>query len=264
MVETISAEEGNTISSSARISASKRWCFTLNNYNQKEMVDLVEMFKQSDCKYIVGEEVGEQGTPHLQGYIEAKSYIRPIEKFKNKRIHWEKCKGSREDNIKYCKKDGKFITNFDVLIDPFSLLKPYAWQEGILLKIKNKCSNDRVINWYWDSKGCSGKTTLAKHICMNNDRAIYVNGKGTDIKCAIAQMKKEGKELPEIIIFGFPRSSENYVCYGAIEELKDGIFFSGKYESGMIIMNSPHIIVFANFSPDLEKLSRDRWNVNQI
>ena len=38
-------------------------------------------------------------------------------------------------------------------------------------------------------------------------------------------------------------------------------FFSGKYESGMVRYNKPHVIIFANCRPDIEKLSKDRWKV---
>lgn len=57
---------------------------------------------------------------------------------------------------------------------------------------------------------------------------------------------------------------ENYVSYEAIESVKDGIFFSGKYESGMTIFNQPHIICFANFAPDIGKMSSDRWKIFEL
>lgn len=45
----------------------RAWCFTLNNYSEKEY----ETIKGVSCRYIVvGKEVGDSGTPHLQGYIE--------------------------------------------------------------------------------------------------------------------------------------------------------------------------------------------------
>lgn len=93
-----------------------------------------------------------------------------------------------------------------------------------------------------------------------NYNAIYVNGKGTDIKAAICEMK----EPPDIVIFGYPRSTEDYISYGALEEIKDGIFFSGKYESRMKIFNPPHVYVFANFRPNEDEMSKDRWIIKNI
>jgi len=44
----------------------KTWCFTLNNYVE----DDVKLFESIECNYIsCGREVGEKGTPHLQGCI---------------------------------------------------------------------------------------------------------------------------------------------------------------------------------------------------
>ena len=38
-----------------------------------------------------------------------------------------------------------------------------------------------------------------------------------------------------------------------------------KYETGVKIFNSPHIICFANFPPDnLEQLSADRWIITNL
>lgn len=46
----------------------QNWCFTLNNYTDEE----IEVFKKAarDCSYaIIGKEVGESRTPHLQGFF---------------------------------------------------------------------------------------------------------------------------------------------------------------------------------------------------
>lgn len=102
-----------------RINPAKAWCFTLNNYTENELGALVQLFSSLDDKYyfIVGEEVGEQGTPHLQGYIEKKTgRFRPLPLFEVKRnntqcMHFEKAKGNRTQNYKYCSKDKKFVTN---------------------------------------------------------------------------------------------------------------------------------------------------------
>lgn len=45
---------------------SRNWCFTLNNYTNEEVADTKEL----NCKFMsFQEEVGESGTPHLQGYV---------------------------------------------------------------------------------------------------------------------------------------------------------------------------------------------------
>jgi len=57
---------------------------------------------------------------------------------------------------------------------------------------------------------------------------------------------------------------EEYISYGAMEKIKNGFYMSSKYESKPIIRNCPHIICFANFEPDYDKLSQDRWKVHNI
>jgi len=88
------------------------WCFTLNNYAN----DDVERIMKIEHRYVViGYEVGEQGTPHLQGYIE----------FKNPRAfggvnklglgHIEARRGTPEEAEKYCKKDGNWVEDGEPL-----------------------------------------------------------------------------------------------------------------------------------------------------
>ncbi len=82
----------------------KKWCFTLNNYTPQEE----KAIQDWECAHLVyGREVGESGTPHLQGYVNFRKASR-LTAMKNNfcpRIHWEPCKVD-EASINYCKKDG--------------------------------------------------------------------------------------------------------------------------------------------------------------
>lgn len=80
----------------------------MNNYPNTELVDTI------DCKYIVyGKEVGESGTPHLQGTL-----VFPTQRTKSSVIkklpgcHVEICK-ALGPSIEYCKKDGDFVERGD-------------------------------------------------------------------------------------------------------------------------------------------------------
>jgi len=247
-----------------RITASKKWAFTYNNWSESELAPILKSFDRLAKKYVIGKEVGEQGTPHLQGYVEFIKKERPLECIKSIKIHWEKAKGDEKQNFNYCTKEDKspFVKGFVVLIDPFLGLNPKDWQKDILRLIERPCKDLRSIHWYWDSKGKIGKTTLAKHICMNHN-AILVSGKASDIKYAIGNWVEEKGGI-DICIFHFTKTQEEFVSYEAIESIKDGIFFGGKYESKMVMFNSPHIIVFANFKPDTEKMMKDRWKIEDL
>lgn len=88
------------------------FCFTLNNYTLEEELDL--LCTTLPVTYIVyGYEVGQEGTPHLQGYCELNHKMRlsTIKKLGIgfKRLHIEGRRGKQSEAIKYCKKDGDWI-----------------------------------------------------------------------------------------------------------------------------------------------------------
>lgn len=90
-----------------RTYASKRWVFTLHKPSETDIKDLAQLGSKVAGYSIWAEEFGAEGkTPHLQGYFEFLIKRRPMETFSNKRIHWEKAKGSRFDNVAYISKEG--------------------------------------------------------------------------------------------------------------------------------------------------------------
>jgi len=89
----------------------RAYCYTLNNYSEEEYNYLLDI----DCRYhIIGKEIGESGTPHLQGFIYFKNPrgFNPVKKIM-KRWHIEICKGSTEQNIDYCSKGKDFVEKGD-------------------------------------------------------------------------------------------------------------------------------------------------------
>jgi hypothetical protein len=58
---------------------------------------------------VIGKEVGENGTPHLQGFMQfpERKSLRQMKKLCDK-SHFEKTKGSIDQNYAYCTKDGNF------------------------------------------------------------------------------------------------------------------------------------------------------------
>ena len=83
------------------MSNSKSWCYTVNNYTDKD----IEFFSGLECrKHVCGKEVGEKGTPHLQGYITFKNATRltALKKLHGS-AHWEMAR-SQEAAYNYCLK----------------------------------------------------------------------------------------------------------------------------------------------------------------
>lgn len=81
-------------------SPAKDWCFTWNNPRTKDR----EAVKQWRYDYIVYQlEVGEGGTPHLQGFVQftTKQRLTALKKL-NRHIHWEPRRGSAVQASHYC------------------------------------------------------------------------------------------------------------------------------------------------------------------
>lgn len=59
---------------------------------------------------VMGEEKGDSGTPHLQGYVELKNpaTVLGLKRMFSNRMHVEARRGTPAEAAKYCKKDGKF------------------------------------------------------------------------------------------------------------------------------------------------------------
>ncbi|UPW41433.1 replication associated protein [Dipodfec virus UA04Rod_4537] len=88
----------------------RRWCFTINNYSPEEE----EAVKQlaGDCKYLIcGREVGENGTPHLQGYCNLRRTCRmgALKARLGGRGHFEAARGDDSQNRDYCAKGGDIL-----------------------------------------------------------------------------------------------------------------------------------------------------------
>lgn len=84
----------------------RHWCFTQNNPIENEEWPLTE---NMITYLIMGKEVGEKGTPHIQGYVVMKDRM-TLGNMKAliPRAHLEIMKGSPKQASDYCKKEGNF------------------------------------------------------------------------------------------------------------------------------------------------------------
>lgn len=267
MSEQMEQAVGNTETTAKVPQKSRNWCFTYNNpqndgITPEQMEHILSVL--SPVAFVFQLETGEAGTPHYQGCVTVKNPI-AMPKFLSKRIHWESTR-SWAKSILYCQKaegriDGPWALNVEVK-KPLQVITELRPWQAMLKERLDEEPDSRTILWLWEPNGNVGKTAMAKFICSHYS-AVYVNGKGADIKYAVQKYLERGKTL-HAAVFGFTRTNEDYIPYSALEEVKDGIFFSGKYEAGMVMYNSPHVVCFANFPPDRSKLSEDRWDVINV
>lgn len=250
-----------------QITASKHWCFTFNNYVENDIIELMNSNVDSVSKYVFQEETSKSGTKHLQGYMEFTRRLRPKNLF-NEKIHWERCRNIK-NSIAYCQKidtrTGQIYTKGITLIKQIKILdtnKLYPWQKE-LLDIIDEEPSERTIYWRWENTGNTGKSSFCKYLCVKKD-ALILSGKGADMKYGIVKYYEKKGEYPKLIILDIPRSCENYISWTGIEEVKNACFFSPKYEGSMIVGNCPHLIVMANFHPNMNKISMDRWDIKNI
>jgi hypothetical protein len=144
------------------IAPSRQWCLTWHDYqeNWEQQFECLRSCKLTG--HIIGEEVRPKTMkPHLQGWVELCKKGRPTELKLAEQIHWEKSRGSPQDNYKYCTEDGKAVfwgsgatvKPYKVVLELYQYqikLVEYLGQEtGRRMKRPNYCARNQYI-------GCDG------------------------------------------------------------------------------------------------------------
>ena len=76
--------------------------------------------------------------------------------------------------------------------------------------------------------------------------------------------RRETLTCKDIFLFNRLRSDVT-VCYGLLENIKDGYLISAKYRTKSVKIKTPNtIIVFSNKNPYEDQLSKDRWKIYYI
>lgn len=185
----------------------KSWCFTLNNHTKEEVdVIIADCTEDKIAKITIGEEIGEEGTPHLQGAVTFRKATRfsGVKKLWSERIHWEVMIAVWDGGkaaFEYCKKDGNIIldidntdkagkrTDLDNAYDAAGAghsLKEYLedfrpnYQAIKVFEIAKSTMRTRDIkekglkvSWIWGESGC-GKTRMAE---SSGGKMVEYNGR---------------------------------------------------------------------------------------
>lgn len=296
------------------VNQTKHYVFTLNNWTAEED-DALKALGPSVSYLVYGYETGENGTPHLQGYIvfpKVKRFREAKTTIGIDRIHLETKRGTPEQASNYCKKDGVFQEfgtcprspgsggQFAVFIDwilsrkngpdPVPSLREIAqafpalyvryhrkllelakhhaprpvledgedlkpWQNDLKAVLLEVPPDDRSILFYVDQEGGKGKSWFQRYMVTNypDKVQLFSCGKRDDIAHAVDESKS-------IFLFNIPRKGMEYFQFASIEQLKDRMVFSPKYDSTMkLLKTNPHVVVFSNEYPDMDKLTADRY-----
>jgi len=262
--------EGNNIPPPIKqISPCIGWCFTFNNYTEEIVLEFQSSIGKK-CKLgFFNKEVGESGTPHLQGYIELLTKGRPLNMFPLG-CHWAKAKGNRDQNYKYCSKDAhEDIMSFSYgykkkpIIKTITELRPFQKEiEDYLLGPVN----EGKIFWVYDEKGQLGKTELLRYLFIKHGMPFTYGGKAADIVNLVFNHKEYllGEDRA-VMIYNFGRDTDNNkISYKSMEQISDGCISNTKFETGCFVCNKPHVLVLANCLPNIQSMTSNRWIIKTI
>lgn len=238
------------------MSRSRRWCFTLNNYTEEEELE----FKRLEVKYIcVGKEIGENGTPHLQGFVcfDQPKGLPGVRKVSG-RAHWEITMGTAEQAAAYCKKDGNWWAEGELPVPgkradldavALKVRNGACWEEvldehpGMLVRyskglmlLKTMVSLDRTekpeVTWLWGKTG-TGKTRTA----VETNKSFYIKD-GTQWW--------DGYTQQEVIIID---DFDGKWPFRDLLRLLDRYPYQGQIKGGYVKVNSNKIIITSEFHP---------------
>lgn len=144
---------------------------------------------------------------------------------------------------------------------PTPILRPadsdlHSWQSAVLDEVMEE-ADDRKIKFFVDYEGGKGKTFLQQ--MMVSHRPDQVQCLGVCKRDDMAHMVDVRKS---VFCINVPRGTMSHLQYPILEMLKDRMICSPKYNSTMKILRQvPHVLVFCNEDPDMDKMSMDRYDI---
>ncbi len=238
----------------------RNYCFTWNNPE-------IEIFNHKLITYIIwGKETGKNGTYHYQGYVELSRSTRlsTMKSQINDKIHWEIRKGTQQQAIDYCKKDGnwqeKGAPKEQGRRNDLDGVRQMAAEDGMkavtaiynyqAIRVAEKYLeyNEEgrdwkpFIYWLWGGTGV-GKSRTAKELC-NND--VYTKNNGNKWW--------NGYDNHECVIIDDFRS--NWFEYTELLSLLDRYEKRIEVKGGMRQFRARMIVITSKYPPKGKQLRR--------
>nr|WCR62229.1 MAG: replication associated protein [ssDNA virus sp.] len=218
-------------------------------------------FYMEDChKWIVGAEKGRRGYKHWQVRFshtcDSVDTIRGKIQAMFEGAHVEEC----SDTWTYEAKEKWHWSSEDrpaVLKTRFG--HPRWYQQEVINEVLK--TNDREIAYWYDEKGCQGKSWLVNHL-HETCQAWYVPPTLKTVEGIIQWTASLyiNNGFREILVIDIPRSWKwSKELYTAIEAIKDGLVYDPRYHAQMVNIRGVKILVLCNTLPVLDALSKDRW-----
>lgn len=120
----------------------KHWCFTINNHTKADG-RLIDENLGRFTYLVCGSEVGDNGTPHIQGYVVFKNRVRKtaVKKiFPRAHLEAKSVHSTYQECIDYCTKDGDF-TEHGIAPITTSERNKKKWDEAFALALAGKIND---------------------------------------------------------------------------------------------------------------------------
>lgn len=137
--------------------------------------------------------------------------------------------------------------------------QPNEWQNELEEELDSD-PEDRKVKFYVDPDGGKGKSWFVRYYLSKhpNTTQFLSVGKRDDLACAI-------KTHTRVFLVDVPREQMEFFQYSVMEQLKNRLVFSPKYNSQTKVMQAvPHVVVFCNEEPDMSRFTEDRWDITHL
>lgn len=128
------------------------------------------------------------------------------------------------------------------------------WQRRLDEQLREP-ADDRTITFVVDREGGIGKSMFCRYQLTNYpaETQVLKLGKRDDLSYALDESKR-------VFLFDIPRLGMALFQYNVIEQIKDQIVFSTKYQTrSKVLHHMAHVVVFCNELPDPNAMTEDRY-----